>query len=481
MRIFRATYKDRKERARESSKWYVEFRDHLQTVRRLAGFTDRKATEELGRNLERLVEMQLSGAGPDAPLARWLEALPVKMRENLTRIGLLDSKRAGASKPLAEHLEDFRKSLVAKETTAKYIKLTVSRVSKVLDGCRIVFWSDISASGVQNFLAELRGNGEGISVQTSNYYLQAAKQFCRWMVKDGRASESPLDYLDALNPRTDRRHQRRALSVDECRNLIAAAMNGPVCFGMRGPERALLYRLDLETGLRAAELGSLTRSSFRLDGEKPTVTVLAAYSKHRREDVLPLREATAAELALHLALKLPSAKAFAMPARSAAMLREDLTAAGIPYVDDDGRHADFHALRHTFITNLANSGIHPKTAQTLARHSTITLTMDRYTHTVLETQKAAVAQLPDLSLPTAAEVRATGTDGESVLASCLASESGEHATRRDPKRQKRSTGAKRETPLEAQERPALAGVAASEDGSGGGTRTPDKRIMIPLL
>ncbi len=39
-----------------------------------------------------------------------------------------------------------------------------------------------------------------------------------------------------------------------------------------------------------------------------------------------------------------------------------------------------HALRHTFISNLARAGIHPKTAQALARHSTITLTLDRYSH-----------------------------------------------------------------------------------------------------
>lgn len=50
------------------------------------------------------------------------------------------------------------------------------------------------------------------------------------------------------------------------------------------------------------------------------------------------------------------------------------------YVDAAGRVADFHALRHTYITNLATAGVSPKTAQTLARHSTITLTMDRYTH-----------------------------------------------------------------------------------------------------
>jgi site-specific recombinase XerD len=40
----------------------------------------------------------------------------------------------------------------------------------------------------------------------------------------------------------------------------------------------------------------------------------------------------------------------------------------------------FHTLRHTSITKLCNSGVHPKTAQTLARHSSIGLTMDKHTH-----------------------------------------------------------------------------------------------------
>src|SRR5262249_28284764 len=101
--------------------------------------------------------------------------------------------------------------------------------------------------------------------------------------------------------------------------------------------------------------------------------------------------------------------------------------AGIAYRDDAGLVADFHALRHTFITNLANGGAHPKTAQALARHSTITLTMDRYSHTLVEEQSAALAALPDLSRPARQEARATGTDGarsldsrRNVLASCLA-------------------------------------------------------------
>jgi len=74
---------------------------------------------------------------------------------------------------------------------------------------------------------------------------------------------------------------------------------------------------------------------------------------------------------------------------------KDLADAGIEYRDESGRVLDFHALRHTFITNLARGGVHPKVAQSLARHSTITLTMDRYSHTVLGDLSVALEALPD--------------------------------------------------------------------------------------
>ena len=114
-------------------------------------------------------------------------------------------------------------------------------------------------------------------------------------------------------------------------------------------------------------------------------------------------------------------------------------AAEIPYVDDTGRVADFHALRHTFITNLANSGVHPSTAQSLARHSTITLTMDRYTQTVVEQQSEALKNLPDLSLPAASAVQATGTDDKSVLADCLLFQGAKRGTSRHRLAQDRRT------------------------------------------
>src|SRR5262249_51844843 len=69
------------------------------------------------------------------------------------------------------------------------------------------------------------------------------------------------------------------------------------------------YWLAVETGLRAGELRSLMRDSFALEADPQTVTVETAYSKHRREDRLPLRP----PLRLLLARKLSSVPLLRIP------------------------------------------------------------------------------------------------------------------------------------------------------------------------
>jgi integrase len=99
------------------------------------------------------------------------------------------------------------------------------------------------------------------------------------------------------------------------------------------------------------------------------------------------------------------------------MLRIDLEAAGIPYVacgPDGPEYADFHALRHSYSTNVVNSGVNVKLAQSLARHSTVTLTLGRYTHVQLHDLGSAVQKLPALKRTGAGQpeaMRPTGTEG----------------------------------------------------------------------
>jgi integrase/recombinase XerD len=362
----------------------------------------------------------------DRILSTWTTAA------TLRREGSIDARAEAlaqqARRPIGEHLADWEAALMSKGSSARHVELVTSRTRKVMEAAGFKRWSDMSASRAMEYLKELRADREirdeagnvvktqrGISSQTFNFYQQAVKQFGRWMVKDRRATDNPFAYLEPLNVRTDRRRDRRALTPDELRTLIITTEGSPARFGMTGLERALMYRLAAETGLRAAELRSLTRASFHLDGGEPTVTVAAAYSKRRREDTCPMRPGLAESLRTHLANKAPAALAFNAPTTSwdfADVFKADRKAAGIDYRDDAGRVADFHALRHTFISNLAAGKVAPKTAQALARHSTITLTMDRYTHQYAGDERQALDVLPDLSIPEVAE--ATGTDGKPV-------------------------------------------------------------------
>ena len=374
---------------RETSKWYIEYMGADGIIKRVAGYTDRRATEQYASELERTAEHVRSGYKP-------------KEYHQLNR-------------PLIEHLSEYRQDMLAKGNTEKQAQQVYKRALRIIEGCGFVRWSDIRASKAQSFLADLRKDTEhkrGLSVQTTNGHLQAIKQLCNWMVVENRASENPVKHLKKLNVRTDRRHDRRALEMEQLRWLLETTAKGQKHFGMTGYERYLLYRFAAETGLRANEIRTLTVGS--LDFRKLTVTVKAGYSKHRREDVLPLRPDTAALLKEFFKGKLPTVKAFGgsykqLTDRTADMLKADLANANIPYVDDSGRYFDFHALRGECGSLLAASGAHPKVAQTIMRHSDINLTMSRYTHIFRGQESKAVAELPDLSPPSKQSQKTTGT------------------------------------------------------------------------
>ena len=161
------------------------------------------------------------------------------------------------------------------------------------------------------------------------------------------------------------------------------------------------YAMAAYTGLRATELASIEVRSLDLESEFPLAAVAAAHSKRKRAEHQPLRPDLAAILNQWLKTR-DDAKSDdrlwpgSWADKAAEMLRGDLEAAGIPYRDDMGRYFDFHALRHQFISNLALAGVHPKVAQVLARHSSISLTMDRYTHVPDAQVAEALDRLPEL-------------------------------------------------------------------------------------
>jgi integrase len=441
MRIFKPKYKQDGQ-VRTAERFYLQFRDHNKQIRRFRGFTSRSDTEKLGGMIHKLIRFKVANQPLDAELVRFIEGTDSVLRNQFVRYGLLDAHRAADGKPLREHLDDFKRYLKSKGDTEIHAQITHQRAATILlDKCGFAYLIDIQPSSVVNAIAALTKElkekvcvtGQGrkkyqivkkqipLSLQSQNFYLKACKSFLNWMVQDRRTAENCLQHVKGKNVRVDRRHDRRALSADEVRRLLDATMKAPYRFGMTGAERAWLYRLAAETGLRAGELKSLTVASFDLND--CTVTLQAAYSKHRREDVLPLRPDTAEALKSFLRGKLGNVQVFNCPDKTAKMLRADLaeteqkdssgrvTVRAIPYVDESGRYADFHSLRHTFGTLLAVCGTDPKAAQSLMRHGDIRLTMERYTHRTVGQEATAIARLPDFGLQNEqVKLRATGTD-----------------------------------------------------------------------
>ncbi len=83
----------------------------------------------------------------------------------------------------------------------------------------------------------------------------------------------------------------------------------------------------------------------------------------------------------------------------AELIKHDLQVAVIPYQNAKGEYADLHSLRHSYITALAMSGASVKTVQSLARHSTPTLTFGVYAHAEVADQTNALDALAGVSAP----------------------------------------------------------------------------------
>ena len=184
--------------------------------------------------------------------------------------------------------------------------------------------------------------------------------------------------------------------------------------GMTGEARQLCYGLAVATGLRYAEIGSITPESF--DWEAPSVTVAAAYTKNGDPATFPLPSDLVHDLAAYVATIGAGKPIFPLLVeKGAKMLRVDLKAAGIPYVDASGLFFDFHSLRCELATLADAAGVTPRVVQKLCAISPLELT-GKYTRPRSIDIEAATAMLPSLKPDgdTPRVLSATGTHGKPI-------------------------------------------------------------------
>ena len=330
-------------------------------------------------------------------LAQHLEDEGRKIRDGL--IDPIQSKIAQSRQsPIAGLIVEFIKTISRPDTTSKYVKKIESRLSSVIDGCG---WQTVGQFAHQPATELLNRRVDGtdgnrqMKRMTCNHYVSALKQFGKWLVRENYVTANPFDRMSKLNAEIDRR-KRRPLTLQECETLVTSTRKlNKIWQGITAEQRARIYMISMQTGLRQKEIASLTPHSFDLVSTPPTYKIEAACAKNRREDTRPLNSHLASLLGEWLKDYPPDEAMFLQFARKPAwrMTRFDLADAGMPSETVEGI-ADFHAVgRGSFITNLARAGVPIHTVKELARHSSVTMT-ERYIGTSMQVSANAVDQ-PD--------------------------------------------------------------------------------------
>ena len=426
MSLFKANYKDKYGKLKVSKKWYIDFRDHKGRRHKIAGYTSKKDTAALERQIEALIACRGSNSEISLELHRWLDGLSDSLLKKLVKWGLVQGQKVNSGKPLSVQLKDWKQSLITDGSTEQYINQIYNRVTSIFRQAGFLFWSDVSHSKLKNEIGKLKRtvrakDGDGnfydkiigpARDSTRNSYLKACKQFTNWMIEDGRAITDPLKAKSDKRKRSAKKikaEKRAALELEELRTLFDYTKNAGRSFGLNGYQRYLLYLFASETGYRAGEIRSLRVCDF--DFANNIARLSGDFTKNDYDAEIPLKQSTMEIIKDSFSGKMPTAPAFKLCSKSnmARMFRKDLKDAGIE-IDPDRGEVVFHSLRHTTASLMANSDIHPKKAQAIMRHSDINLTMTRYTHQYIGQLTEAVNQLPDLNQKPKDQQRATGTN-----------------------------------------------------------------------
>jgi integrase len=222
--------------------------------------------------------------------------------------------------------------------------------------------------------------GQPNSAKTINRRVGSVQSFMKWAAINGKVAGYTLAKYAKQATRGEAVRTSRALTVKEVSKLLEWCK-------VNCPARHDVYRFALLTGLRANEIAELPVSA--IDLKRGILTVHGKDTRNtNRVDTVPLHTDLLPMLKKAIDGKMADDKVFALPDHAAETLRRDCESAGVK-ADD----VSFHGLRHTFITRLAESGVHPATAMKLARHKSLEMTLKHYTHLKTSDEQAALKLL----------------------------------------------------------------------------------------
>ena len=316
-------------------------------------------------------------------------------RANVDKGLVFDSDNLKLAEWLDSWLDDVLRPLVgagklAHSTYVRYRGIVNNHLKPALGRRKL---RDLTRAEVRRFYNE---KGKELSPRSVDYIHVTLQKALSQAVRDDLI---PRNVASGERPRSS--HQRgseeaKALSPAQVKALLTAA---------RGKRNEALYTVAVHTGLRQGELLGLKWADVDMDARSPKLSVRRSLKvteeglgfgppKNRASSrSVPLNKPAVAALRAHktrqnaeiLATPIWRDNGLVFPNRVGKPINPSnlynreykplLKEAGL-----EGEGFTFHSLRHTFASGLCNKQEYPKVIQSLLGHSSITQTMDTYSH-----------------------------------------------------------------------------------------------------
>jgi integrase len=325
--------------------------------------------------------------------------------------GIIEPKlaRDAAQRSLVEHLNDYEADLVTRGRAGRGGRggrLLKGRIIRLLNDCNWKVAGNVTPDSFINWRNQYKA-----SARTLNHFLQGVISFLNWMERFGRIKSNPLKFVGKVDERGKKMRVRRALTVEELRKVVVGS----------GP-RGIIYFTGAATGLRQEELKQLQWGDVWFDVQNPQIIVRVETTKNKTEEPVYLMPEIVEALKDHRpAHWSPSDLVFPNGIPRASRLKVDLERVDVAYKDEQGRYADFHALRYTCATFMRKHGISDNFAKKQMRHKTVRQT-DGYTTEAQLPIYEAVKGLPPLLGYAQIRAQILGAKGQNGAHSGTASE-----------------------------------------------------------
>lgn len=279
------------------------------------------------------------------------------------------STRVGqqAAMAISVHVENYLRNLETQTSNADHVGISRSTLARLVKAAGWTVLADISSDSALLAITSIAA-----TQSYRNQYLKRLRAFVRWCMDTDRLFVSPIRGLKRFNERGAKRNRaRRAATRVEIDRLFSVDL--PVY-------RRLAYALAICNGLRRNEIARLERSDIDQNAAVPFIRIRQKMGEGF--DVVPIHPYVSPLFSDEDRVPIvPDVKT----------LKKDLAKADVKFTID-GKRLDFHALRHTFATELDRAHASRATKKKLLRHAASDIT-DGYTHAELTEAREALLRV----------------------------------------------------------------------------------------